>query len=192
MNSKKDSDGFKMHGYVEIDIREKGKPTKTIKGKNIILNLGKAETIMSLTTGSNRVIGRMAIGARGTLPSDPTVPKTPEASKTELYSEVYRQDVEMTSVTTQEDVNKVLFVTTFRAVDIPLSAYPDQTNPVINEVGLVMIDLITGVPLPRTSIASPELPDEDEALFAMRTFKSVPFESANETSVTVRYTIFIG
>ena len=190
--SRKNSDGFKMHGYVEIDIHEKGQPTRTIKGKNISLNLGKAETIMSLTTGANRVIGRMAIGARGTLPSDPTVPKTPEASKTELYSEVYRQDVEMTSVTTQEDENKVLFVTTFRAVDIPLSAYPDQTNPVINEVGLVMIDLITGVPLPRTSIASPESPDEDEALFAMRTFKSVPFDAANETSVTVRYTIFIG
>ena len=98
----------------------------------------------------------------------------------------------MTSVTTQEDVNKVLFVTTFRAVDIPLSAYPDQTNPVINEVGLVMIDLITGAQLPRTPIASPDEPDEDEALFSMRTFKSVPFESANETSVTVRYTIFIG
>ncbi len=190
--SKKNSDGFKMHGYVELDILEKGKLVRTIKGKNIILNLGKAETIMSLTTGSNRVIGRMAIGARGTLPSDPTVPKTPEASKTELYSEVYRQDVEMTSVTTQEDENKVLFVTTFRAVDIPLSAYPDQTNPVINEVGLVMIDLITGVPLPRTSIAYPDECDEDESLFAMRTFKSVPFESANETSVTVRYTIFIG
>lgn len=190
--SKKNSDGFKMHGYVELDIHEHGKLVETIKGKNIILNLGKAETIMSLTTGSNRVIGRMAIGGRGTLPSDPTVPKTPEASKTELYSEVYRQDVEMTSVTTQEDENKVLFVTTFRAVDIPLSAYPDQTNPVLNEVGLIMIDLITGVPLPRTPIASPDDPDADEALFAMRTFKSVPFDAANETSVTVRYTIFIG
>jgi hypothetical protein len=192
MTKDKSTDGLKIHGYVEIDVREHGKLIDTIKGPNIILNLGKAETINSLTTGSNRVIGRMAIGARGTLPSDPTVPKTPEASNTELYSEVYRQDVEMTSVTTQEDVNKVLFVTTFRAIDIPLSAYPDQTNPVVNEVGLVMIDLITGAQLPRTPIASPDEPDEDEALFSMRTFKSVPFESANETSVTVRYTIFIG
>ena len=134
----------------------------------------------------------MAIGARGTLPSDPTVPKTPEASRTDLYEEIYRQDIDTTSITTVDDTNEVLFVTTFRAVDIPLSAYPDQTNPTVNEVGLVMIDLITGAPLPRSPIASPDDPDTDEALFAMRTFKSVPFEAANETAVTVRYTIFIG
>ena len=77
-------------------------------------------------------------------------------------------------------------------MDIPLSAYSDQTNPVVSEIGLIMIDQITGAPLPRPDVASPNLPDSDEALFAMRTYKTVPFEAANETAVTVRYTIFIG
>ena len=181
-----------VQGFAEILVYQKGKLVDRICRKNIILNQGKSEVIQSLTTGTNRVIARMAIGARGTLPSDPTVPKTPEASRTGLYEEIYRQDVDTTSITTVDDTNEVLFVTTFRAVDIPLSAYPDQTNPTVNEVGLVMIDLITGAPLPRSPIAAPDDPDTDEALFAMRTFKSVPFEAANETAVTVRYTIFIG
>lgn len=188
----KDRSGLNIQGFAEILVYSKGQLIDRICRKNIILNLGKSEVIQSLTTGTNRVIARMAIGARGTLPSDPTVPKIPDALRTELYEEVYRQDVETTSVTTQGSTNEVLFVSTFRAVDIPLSAYPDQTNPVVNEVGLVMIDLVTGAPLPRTPIASPDTPDADEALFAMRTFKTVPFEAANETSVTVRYTIFIG
>lgn len=187
-----DSNGLNVQGFAEILVHQNGKLVERICKKNIILNQGKSEVIQSLTTGTNRVIARMAMGARGTLPSDPTVPKTPEASRTELYSEVSRQDIEVTSVTTQDEVNEVLFVSTFRAVDIPLSAYPDQTNPVVNEVGLVMIDLITGAPLPRVPIASPDDSDADEALFAMRTFKTVPFEAANETAVTVRYTIFIG
>jgi hypothetical protein len=134
----------------------------------------------------------MAIGDRGALPSDPTVPKTPEASRTGLFAEVFRQDVEITSITTEDDTNQVLLVTTFRAVDIPVTAYSDQTNPVINEVGPVIVDLIAGNPLPRPSIAAPNAPQADEAVFAMRTFKTVPFEAANETAVTVRYTIFIG
>lgn len=188
----KDRSGLNIQGFAEILVYSKGVLIDHICRKNIILNLGKSEVIQSLTTGTNRVIARMAIGARGALPSDPTVPKIPDASRTELFEEVYRQDVETTSVTTLGSTNEVLFVSTFRAVDIPLSAYPDQTNPVVNEVGLVMVDLVTGASLPRTPIASPDTPDADEALFAMRTFKTVPFEAANETSVTVRYTIFIG
>lgn len=186
------SDSLRVQGFVEIDVHKNGKLVDSFCQRNIIVNSGKAEVIQSLTSGTNRILARMAIGDRGALPSDPTVPKTPDASKTELYSEIYRQDVDVTSVTTQDDINEVLLVSTFKAVDIPLSAYSDQTNPVVNEVGLIMIDQITGAPLPRSPIASPNDPDADEALFAMRTYKTVPFEAANETAVTVRYTIFIG
>lgn len=191
-NPSKNNDGFKIKGFAEFLVYEKGKLVDRFCQKNIILNQGKAEVIQGLTTGTNRVLARMAIGDRGALPSDSTVPKTPEASRTGLYAEVYRQDVEVTSVTTEDDTNQILLVTTFRAVDIPVTAYSDQTNPVVNEVGPVIVDLISGDPLPRPSIAAPNAPDADEALFAMRTFKTVPFEAANETAVTVRYTIFIG
>lgn len=185
------ADKSSLKGKVEIEIYEKGILVDSFVDFNIILNLGKAETINSLTTGTNRIIARIAMGDRGTAPSDPAVPKTPEASRTSLFSEVFRQDIEVTSTTTTEDTNEVLFVASFRAVDIPLSAYSDQTNPVINEVGLIMLDLISGDPLPRPPVAFPNTNDLDEALFSMRTFKTVPFEAANETAVTVRYTIFI-
>lgn len=188
----RDREGMKVRGFVEIDVTQNGELIQKICSKNIILNLGKSEVIQSLTSGTNRILARMAIGDRGALPSDPTVPKTPDASQTSLYAEIYRQDVDVTSITTQDDVNEILLVSTFKAVDIPLSAYSDQTNPVVSEVGLIMIDQITGAPLPRVPIAAPNDPDADEALFAMRTYKTVPFESANETAVTVRYTIFIG
>ena len=182
---------LKIKGFVDLLIYEKGVLKQRICRKNIVLNRGKAEIITGLTTGTNRVLARMAIGDRGTLPSDTTQPKTPEASRTSLYAEVYRQDVEVTSTTTEDATNEVLLVTTFRAVDIPVTSYTDQTDPVINEVGLVLIDLISGAPLPRSPIAAPNAPNADEVLFAMRTFKTVPFEAANETAVTVRYTIFI-
>lgn len=191
-NPSSDKDGMKVRGFADITVTHKGKVVDRFCQKNIILNQGKAEIINSLTTGTNRVLARMAIGDRGALPSDPSVPKTPEASRTGLYAEVYRQDVEVTSITTDGDTNQVLLVTTFRAVDIPVTSYSDQVNPVVNEVGLVMIDLISGKPLPRTSIAAPNAPEGDEIIFALRTFKTVPFEAANETAVTVRYTIFIG
>lgn len=181
-----------VKGFAEILVYQKGKLVDRICRRNIVLNQGKAELITSLTTGTNRVLARMAIGDRGALPSDPTIPRTPDASRTGLFAEVYRQDVEVTSVTTEGSTNEVLLVTTFRAVDIPLSSYTDQTNPVVNEVGLVMVDLISGSPLPRLPIAAPNAPFGDEILFAMRTFKTVPFEAANETAVTIRYTIFIG
>ena len=191
LNNKPD-DKLKIAGFVELDIFEKGVLVDTFCKQNIILRSGKAEVIESLTSGSNRILARMAIGDRGTLPSDMSVPKVPTSERTSLFSEIFRQDVDVISTTTIEDTNEILLVSTFNAVDIPVTSYSDQVNPVINEVGLVMIDQIAGAPLPRPSVYAPNTPDSDEALFAMRTYKTVPFEAANETAVTVRYTIFIG
>lgn len=187
-----------IRGFVDILVYQKGKLVDRTCYHNIITNIGKASVIQSLTSGTNRILARMAIGCQGALLSDQSVPKNPDVYRTALYYEIYRQDVEVTSVTTQDDINEVLLVATFKAVDIPISSYANQTNPVVSEVGLIMIDQITGAPLPREAVASPTKPDgiggvnPDEALFAMRTYKTVPFEAANETAVTVRYTIFVG
>jgi hypothetical protein len=54
-----------------------------------------------------------------------------------------------------------------------------------------MADLLGGAPLPRPPVAAPNTPDADESMFSIRTFKSVPFEAANEIAVTIRYTIYI-
>ncbi len=160
--------------------------------KNIILNTGKDRVISSLTTGFIKTVCRMAIGDRGTIPSDQTVPKVPTATMTSLFNEVHRSDVDVTTLNIgTPTVHEVKFIKTFSALNIPITAFSNQANPLVNEVGLVMADLIAGSPLPRADVSAPASPLADEEIMAMRTFKSVPFEAANEISVTIRYTIFI-
>lgn len=213
-------DGLKPKGRVELFVT-KGRPTiipgellYDIKGhkvyksdainfddtslinksvyENIIFNQGKDKFIQGLTSGFVLVLARMAIGDRGTIPSDPTVSKVPVATMTGLYNEVYRDDIDSTVLNIgTPTIHQVTFTKIFSAVDIPLSSFSNQANPVVNEVAVVMCDLLGGNPLPRPPVAYPATPDADELGFAMRAFKSVPFEAAQSISVTIRYTIFI-
>lgn len=181
----------KIYDSAEIDF-SKTSVIRTEEIKNIILNKGKDRVINSLTTGFNRAIARMAIGDRGTIPSDQTVPKVPVATMSALYNEVYRDDVDVTVLNIGTATNhEVKFIKTFSALDIPITSFSNQANPIVNEIGLVMCDLLGGNPLPRVPVSAPNAPDADEELFSIRTFKSVPFESANEISITIRYTVFI-
>lgn len=161
------------------------------KIKNIILNQGKDRVIETLTTGFFHVIARMAIGDRGTIPSDQTVPKVPTADLTGLYNEVYRDDIQSTVLNIgTPNTHSVTFIRIFSALDVPIAAFSNQANPIVNEVGLVTIDP-DGTPLPRSPIYPPSLPEADEQIFSIRTFKSVPFEAENEIAITIRYTIYI-
>lgn len=165
---------------------------ETIRVKNIILNAGKDAVITSLTRGYILSCARLSIGDRGTIPSDTTVPKVPVSTMTALYNEVYRADAEAVILNVgSPTVHEVKFVKTFAAVDIPITAFSNQAKPVVNEIGLIMINPAMPPPLPRPPVAAPELPPSDEIMFAMRTHKSVPFEAANDVAVTYRYTIFI-
>jgi hypothetical protein len=213
------SDGLSPKGKVEIFV-SRGKPTLLVgkpvsfaHGKflyddcqiifakdqliseevlyNIIVNEGKDSVINSLFSGGLNPIGRMVIGDRGTIPSDPTVPKVPQSTFTSLYNEVYRADCDTHTIDVgTPDKHEIKFIKTFNAIDVPLSSFSNQANPVINEVGLVTYDP-AAAPFPRAAVAAPAAPLSDEKLFSIRTFKSVPFEAANEIAVTIRYTIFI-
>jgi hypothetical protein len=159
--------------------------------KNIILNQGKDRVIETLTTGFFNVIARMAIGDRGTLPSDQTIPKVPTSDLTGLYNEVYRDDVQSTVLNIgTPDTHSVTFIRIFSALDVPIAAFSNQANPIVNEVGLVTIDP-DEEPLPRSPVYPPSSPSADEQIFSIRTFKSVPFEAENEIAITIRYTIYI-
>ena len=163
-----------------------------IEHKNIILNFGKDAVITSLTTGFILSLARIAIGDRGTIPSDSTVPKVPVSTMSALYNEIYRADAEAVVLNVgAPTVHEVKLVKTFSAVDIPITAFSNQAKPVVNEVGLVMMNPALPPPLPRPPVAAPDEPPSDEVMFAMRTYKSVPFEASNDISVTFRYTIFI-
>jgi hypothetical protein len=167
-----------------------------ISKSNLILGQGKDRIIQTLSTGFFFPIARLAIGDRGTLPSDSTVPKVPVDNDiahpmTTLYNEVYRADADATVLDVGAGVHEIKFIKIFSAVDVPITAFSNQAKPVVNEVGLVMADLLSGTPLPRAAVAPPTAPPADEILFSIRTFKSVPFEIAQNISVTIRYTIYI-
>lgn len=183
--------GHKVYESAEIDFSNV-QILRQEEMMNIIVNQGKDRIINSLTTGFLRTVARMAIGDRGTIPSDSTIPKVPTADRTELFNEVYRDDIDTTVLNIgTPTTHEVKFIKTFSALDVPISSFSNQSKPVVNEVGLIMADLLAGNPLPRPPVAYPGTPDADEELFAMRAFKSVPFEAANEIEITIRYTIFI-
>lgn len=200
-----EKDSISLKGRVEI-FQTKGIPnvTKgeidfsecelldTIVDHNIIVGIGKDKVIQALTTGFINQIARMAIGDRGTIPSDPTQPKVASPDQTELFNEVFRSDNDtfVLDIGNTPGVHEVKFIKTFSAVTIPLASFSNQALPVVNEVGLIMVDL-NEAPLPRADVAAPNPPLSDESLFSIRTFKSVPFEAANEISITIRYTIYI-
>lgn len=157
---------------------------------NIVVNTGKDTVIRALASGAVDVIARMAMGDRGALPSDSTVPKTPVASSTSLYHEVRREDVDAVVVDVGSDKHEVKFIKTFSSVGIPLTAYSNQASPVVNEIALITADP-EALPFPRNPVNAPGAAPSDEKMFSIRTFKSVPFDAANEIAITIRYTIFI-
>jgi hypothetical protein len=87
-------------------------------------------------------------------------------------------------------VNECQFTTTFNAVDVPLTSFANPSQPRVNEVGLVIIDPTANNGLVRPPVNAPDQNNPDEVLMTIRTFKSVPFEVANDVSITIRYTIF--
>jgi hypothetical protein len=182
-----------IYDSCDIDF-SKGSLLDTQVIENIIVNIGKDKVVQSLTNGYMHPIMRMCIGDRGTLPSDPTVPKVVTATMTRLFNEVYRADIEavVQNVGTP-DAHEVKFIKTFSSVLVPVTAFSNSAKPVINEVGLITADLNMGA-FPRDPVYPPYEPGQppaDEKLFSIRTFKTVPFEAANEISVTIRYTIFV-
>lgn len=159
--------------------------------KNIILNQGRGLVLQALTTGFILAVARIAIGDRGTIPSDQTIPKVPTKELTGLYNEIFRSDIETTTLDIESASPTVQFIKTFSALVIPITSFSNQANPIVNEVGLVVADLFSGAPLPRADVAFPNTAPADEKVFALRTFKSVPFQAANQITITIRYTIFI-
>jgi hypothetical protein len=192
-----------LRGRVEIIAvaRRTGEVIHHEKQDNIILYQGNAEVIKTLFSTNPatkpRVITRQAIGDQGTIPADPQVAKVPVKGQTALFHEIYRKDVDSSTQTilgtnvNPGDKNECLLIATFNAVDIPLSAYSNPSQPRVNEVGLIVIDPTAAGGLTRAAVSAPTAPDADEVLFSIRCFKSIPFDIANDVSITIRYTVFL-
>lgn len=179
-----------VYDGAEIDFSETDLKDK-IDVMNIIVNQGKAQAISSLALGYQNPVLRMCIGDRGATPSDSTVARTPLATQTALFHEIYRADMDLAALDVMTPtVHQAQFIKTFNATLVPITSFSNQATPIVNEVGLITATTGGVNPFPRQPVAAPAVPFSDELLFATRTFKSVPFEAANDISVTIRYTIF--
>lgn len=87
-------------------------------------------------------------------------------------------------------VNECQFIATFDAASVALTAFSNPSQPRVNEVGLIIIDPTASGGLVRSPVTSPDSPESDEVLMSVRTFKSVPFEAANDISITIKYTVY--
>jgi hypothetical protein len=194
-------DKLGLQGRVEIFVFHHGVLNDYQDIKNIIFYQGNTEVLRTLSTISPstkpRIINRMAAGDQGTIPSDSTVPKVPTKDLPQLittnglYHEVYRKDVDSRIQTFSGATNEVKFIATFTASDVSLSAFSNPSQPRINEIGLVIIDPTAVSGIVRTAVTAPTAPPSDEVILSIRTFKSVPFEVANDVSITIRYTLFM-
>lgn len=190
MSNATDAIDFKTE--VVIEHRQKGVLVDSQVRENVILNQGKAEVIKMLSQGIGRTIARMAIGDRGALPSNTQVPRVPSASGTALFHEVYRTNIQTTQRVTDGAKNELMFICTFEALAIDKAGFLDKVDPRVNEVGLVLCDLIAGAPMPRDPVvAGIDTPPADEIIFSHLPFKSIPFTEEDETSITIRYRIYV-
>lgn len=121
----------------------------------------------------------------GTVVSNPTLSPTSIEISNEAISSNTGANYTFAGV-----VNQCEFDATFDAIDVPLTSFSNPSTPVINEVGLVIINPAASAGLVRSPVAAPNPPPSDEVVLSLRTFTSVPFVAANNISITVRYTLF--
>lgn len=151
----------------------------TTSGSDILTGLSSTTGI---TTGM--IVTGTGIPS-GTVVADPTL--SPTSIRISAPATSSNTGITITFAGT---VNECLFVATFDATDVPLSAFANPSQPRLNEVGLVIIDPTAAGGLVRTPVVAPAAPEADEVVLSVRTFKSVPFEAANDITVTIRYTLF--
>lgn len=94
------------------------------------------------------------------------------------------------NITFSGTVNQCQLTTTFAASNVPTTSFANPSQARVNEVGLVIIDPSAIAGIVRDPVFAPNANNSDEVLMTVRTFKSVPFDSAEDITITIRYTIF--
>jgi hypothetical protein len=150
--------------------------------------LVSSNIITSMSSVSGITIGTLITGTgipTGTVVTDPLYgPSSIQISNAATSTNT------ATNLNFTTAVNECLFVATFDATVVPLTAFSNPSQPRVNEVGLVIIDPTAPAGLVRPSVAAPNAPSVDEVVLSLRTFKSVPFEAANDITITIRYTLY--
>lgn len=146
-----------------------------------------SDTLTSMSSTVGVTTGMTVVGTG--IPLGAVVLSVPTPTSVKL-SVLATSSNSATPITFSGTVNECQFIATFNAADVAISAFSNPSQPRINEVSLVIIDPTAAGGLVRSAVTAPNPPDSDEVVLSLRTFKSVPFEAANDVSITIRYTIY--
>lgn len=191
------SDKLIFRGHIRVERQVKGGPVELVHdSKNFIVDLGLT-SIRNILIGTNGggfsgSIFRMAIGDGGCPPTELFNPRLPDSTwpaKTGLFHEVIRQDI---SVFTTPTASSMRFVASFNSVDVDVSSF-SVASKVINEASLIIGDgvLTVGGDQKQINKTPPDTVGADERMMSMRTFKSAPFDPAEDVTVTVHWGITV-
>jgi hypothetical protein len=189
-------DGLKVVGHLLVERQFGAGPRETFyDSKNFIVDAG-ITAVRDLIIGVNGggiagSIHRMGVGDGGVPPGELFNPKLPDGTwpaRTALYHEVIRQDVSVFSTPTDFSMR---FVGSFNSTDVDAASF-SLADRVINEAGLIVGDGVLTIGGDQKQINNGDTADADEQFAAMRTFKSLSFDPAEDVTVTITWTITIG
>jgi len=172
-------DSIKLVGHVTVTLKnKKGEIVDVIDESNFIVDAGKKRVARLLGIGSEAgIINKMAIGDKGH-DGDLFNPKTPDAlwgEREELFGYVYEKPNDSGSPI-RPDEYTIEFLNTFDASDPGIDPGDYHTSPiVINEAGLLIENPAGG----------------NQELFAIKTFKSVPFDPSSGLSLIIQWRITV-
>lgn len=171
---RKDIDTYNQTLYSTVVITYTG---NTVNGTNSITN-------MSSTVG---LVKGMTVAGTG-IPAGSVIVAILTGTSIQISNNAISTNVGI-SINFTGTVNECQFIATFDSALVPTTAFSNPSQPRVNEVGLVIVDP-TANGLIRADVVAPATNLSDEVVMTLRTFKSVPFEAANDTTITIRYTIF--
>lgn len=193
-------DGLAIIGHLRVERQVRGGVRQLIHdSKNFIVD-GGLTALRDILIGTNGggfagSIFRMALGDGGVPPGqlfDPYLPDSTWPARTGLFHEMIRQDV---STFSTPEFNSMRFVGSFNSIDLDASSY-SLVDKVANEACLIAGDGVLTIggdirqinsTLPHGSGGPPA--DSDEVMISMRTFKSASFDTAEDVTITVTWTL---
>jgi len=195
---------FGISGHVLVERQVAGGPRELVhESKNFIVDAG-ITAIRDLLMGGNAdsssfgfagSIFRMAVGDGGVPSSDELLnPKLPDGTwpaRTELFHEVIRADIS-SFVDPPPTAASVRFVGAFNSQDVDVTSY-SLAERVVNEAALIIGDgvLTVGGDKKQINKTPADTVDADEIMLSTRTFKSTSFDTAEDVTITITWTLTV-
>lgn len=191
-------DGLTIRGDMRVERQVPGGPLELVhESKNFIVDVGLT-ALRDILIGVNGggftgSIFRMAVGDGGVPPGqlfDPYLPDATWPAKTSLFHEMLRQDI---STFTTPTSTSMRFVGSFNSVDLDDSSY-SLAEKVVNEACLIAGDGVLTIGGDQKQVNSSLGPpidtvDADEVMVSMRTYKSASFDTAENVTITITWTL---